>query len=91
MGIGYDSTKGNEPLRRQLARRSVDAGIHVSPEDFVVTPGCQGASPCAKAVAKPGEIIAVESPLLLWVTATDPGFGAKAVEIPSDAGVRNQY
>lgn len=86
MGIGYDSTKGNEPLRRQLARRSVDAGIHVSPEDFVVTPGCQGGiALCLRAVAKPGEIIAVESPCYYGLLQLIQALGLKAVEIPSDA------
>ncbi len=86
LGIGYDSTKGNEPLRRQLARRAVDAGVHVSPEEFVVTPGCQGGiALCLRALAKPGDIIAVESPCYYGLLQLVEALGLKAIEIPSDA------
>lgn len=86
MGIGYDSPKGNEPLRRQLARRSVDAGVHVSPEEIVITPGCQGGiALCLRTLTKPGDIIAVESPSYYGLLQLILALGLKAIEIPSDA------
>lgn len=86
MGIGYDSPKGNEPLRRQLARRAVDAGVHVSPEEMVITPGCQGGiALCLRTLTKPGDIIAVESPSYYGLLQLILALGLKAIEIPSDA------
>lgn len=86
LGIGYDSPKGNEPLRRQLARRAVDAGVHVSPEEIVITPGCQGGiALCLRTLTKPGDIIAVESPSYYGLLQLIEALGLKAIEIPSDA------
>ncbi|PID44870.1 MAG: GntR family transcriptional regulator [Proteobacteria bacterium] len=86
LGIGYDSPKGNNPLRRQLARRAVDAGVHVSPEEIVITPGCQGGiGLCLRILTKPGDIIAVESPCYYGLLQLIEALGLKAVEIPSDA------
>ncbi len=86
LGIGYDSPKGNEPLRRQLARRAVDAGVHVSSEEIVITPGCQGGiGLCLRTLTKPGDIIAVESPCYYGLLQLIEALGLKAIEIPSDA------
>lgn len=86
LGIGYDSPKGNEPLRRQLARRAVDAGVHVSAEEIVITPGCQGGiALCLRTLTKPGDIIAVESPSYYGLLQLIEALGLKAIEIPSDA------
>lgn len=86
LGIGYDSLKGNEPLRRQLARRAVDAGVHVSPEEIVITPGCQGGiALCLRTLTQAGDIIAVESPSYYGLLQLILALGLKAIEIPSDA------
>lgn len=86
LGIGYDSPKGNEPLRRQLARRAVDAGVHVSPDEIVVTPGCQGGiALCLRTLTEAGDIIAVESPSYYGLLQLIQALGLKAIEIPSDA------
>jgi len=85
LGIGYDSTKGCELLRRQLARRAVDSGIHVSPEDIVITAGCQGAiGLCLRSLCRPGDIVAVETPSYYGLLQLIESLGLKAIEIPSD-------
>jgi len=85
LGIGYDSTKGCEPLRRQLARRAVDSGIHVSPEDIIITAGCQGAiGLCLRSLCEPGDIVAVETPSYYGLLQLIESLGLKAIEIPSD-------
>ncbi|MGE5241183.1 MAG: PLP-dependent aminotransferase family protein, partial [Bacteroidota bacterium] len=62
-GGSYDFPPGSPELRRQIARRALDAGYTVSPEDIVTTSGCQEAlSLCLRAVAKPGDTVAIESP-----------------------------
>ena len=86
LGVGYDSTKGCESLRRQLARRAVDAGIHVSPENIVITAGCQGAiGLCLRALCQPGDIVAVETPGYYGLLQLIESLGLKAIEIPSDS------
>jgi len=85
LGIGYDSTKGNEQLRRQLARRAVDAGVYLGPEDIVVTAGCQGAiNLCLQSVCHTGDIVAVESPAYYGLLQLIESLGLKVIEIPSD-------
>jgi DNA-binding transcriptional MocR family regulator len=85
LGIGYDSTKGCEQLRRQLAKRAVDSGIHISPEDIIITAGCQGAiGLCLRSLCKPGDIVAVETPGYYGLLQLIESLGLKAIEIPSD-------
>ncbi len=86
LGIGYDSPKGSEPLRRQLARRVMDAGILCSPEEIVTTLGCQSAiGLCLRALTKTGDIVAVETPCYYGLLQLIEAYGLKAIEIPSDA------
>ncbi|MDC9714815.1 MAG: PLP-dependent aminotransferase family protein [Gammaproteobacteria bacterium] len=86
LGIGYGSTKGCEPLRRQLAKRSMDAGILVSPDEIVTTSGCQSALEFSlRALTKPGDIVAIETPCYYGLLQLIEACGLKAIEIPSDA------
>ena len=86
LGIGYDSPKGSEPLRRQLARRAMDAGILCSPDEIVTTLGCQSSlGLCLRALTKAGDIVAVETPCYYGLLQLIEAYGLKAIEIPSDA------
>ncbi|MEW6332211.1 MAG: GntR family transcriptional regulator, partial [Pseudomonadota bacterium] len=59
-GDGYDFPPGSPELRRQIARRALDAGCTLSPEDIVTTSGCQEAlSLCLRAVTKAGDTVAI--------------------------------
>src|SRR5579862_8079732 len=59
----YQFPPGLEALRRQIARRSLDFGCNFSAENILVTCGAMEAlNLCLRAVAKPGDIIAIESP-----------------------------
>ncbi len=61
--FGYDRPMGSLDLRRQIAKRTIGISGRVSSEEIVVTNGCMDAiSLCLRAVAKPGDIIGVESP-----------------------------
>jgi DNA-binding transcriptional MocR family regulator len=54
---------GHPSLRAALARHALRSRIQLAPEDVVVTHGCTEALNLAlRAVAKPGDVIAVESP-----------------------------
>lgn len=85
IGTGCDSTLGDENLRRQLARRAVDAGVAISPDEIVITAGCQGAiGLCLRALCQPGDIVAVESPCYYGLLQLVESSGLKVLEIPSD-------
>ena len=62
-GGAYDELRGNLQLRRQLAHRAVAWGAFLEADDFVTTVGATEALNLSlRAVTKPGDIIAVESP-----------------------------
>lgn len=74
---------GLEELRLQLAKRMAESGCHVSASEIVITNGCQEAlTLCLRAVAKAGDVIAIESPAFVGLLQTIESQGMKAVEIP---------
>jgi len=82
---GYDMTEGLFDLRQQIARRAIDAGIHISPDSLITTLGAQNSIALAlRAITMPGDIIAVESPCYFGLLQMIENFGLKAVEIPAD-------
>lgn len=84
-GIHYDLPPGNPELRTQLSRRSLDWGCRLGPDDFVITTGCMEALNLAlRAVAKPGAVIAIESPAYYGILMTIAGLGMQALELPTD-------
>jgi DNA-binding transcriptional MocR family regulator len=75
---------GHMGFRTAVARRALRTGIHVTPEQVVVTQGCIEAINLAlRAVAKPGDIIAVESPTFYGVLQALESLGMQALEIPT--------
>lgn len=81
----YESASGNVDLRRQIARRSVDQGCNLTPEEIIVTVGCSEAiNLCLRAVTKPGDTIAVESPTYFGFLQVLEALNLKAVEVPTD-------
>jgi DNA-binding transcriptional MocR family regulator len=83
---GYDAIEGLFELRQQVARRGIDAGVHVSPDAIITTLGAQNAISLAlQAVTNPGDIIAVESPCYFGLLQLVEALGLKAIEIPADA------
>jgi DNA-binding transcriptional MocR family regulator len=87
IGIGsniYDLPPGNESVRRRIARRSLLWGGSLTAEDIVLTCGCmESINLCLKAVAKPGDAIAVESPVCFGFLQILESLGMKALEIPT--------
>ena len=64
----YDFPPGVEAFRRQIARRAMAMRCEVSPSDVVVTGGALEAIHLSlRAVSKPGDVIAVESPLYFGI------------------------
>jgi len=80
----YDFPPGYEPLRRQIARRATDRGCNFSPRDITITCGAQEALNLSlRAVARPGDVIAVESPTFFAILEIAASLGMKTVEVPT--------
>jgi DNA-binding transcriptional MocR family regulator len=81
--LGYATTLGETSLRRQIAYHYFDTlGAEVDPEDICITNGGQEALLLAlQAVAKPGDVIAVETPTYHGVLELIDSLGMLAVEV----------
>jgi DNA-binding transcriptional MocR family regulator len=84
-GIGYEEVQGNRELRKQLAKLFFSWGGKFSEEDIIVTAGCMEALALSlKAVTKPGDTVAVESPNYFGIFQIIQSLGLKILEIPTD-------
>ena len=84
-GTSYEQIQGNDLLRRQVARWSMHWGGHLQPDDLVTTSGCMNAiSYCLMAITKPGDTIAVESPVYFGTLRFAQSIGLKVLELPTD-------
>lgn len=82
-GINYDMPPGSEQLRRQIARRSLDCGGNLSPDEIITTcGGTEALVLCLRAVTKAGDVVAVESPTYFGMLQQIEELGLKALEIP---------
>ncbi|GGF03989.1 GntR family transcriptional regulator [Aliidongia dinghuensis] len=82
----YTEPKGHAPLRHELARRALRWGRILSAEDIAVTCGCTEALLLAlKAVTRPGDTVAIESPTYFGFLQAFEALGLKAFELPTDA------
>lgn len=80
--LGYARSTGQPELVRQIAYRYLDIGGPVEPEGIVITNGGQEALSIAlMAVAKRGDIIAVESPTYCGMLEIIESLGMLAIEI----------
>lgn len=84
-GTSYEQIQGNDLLRRQVARWSVHWSGHLKADDIVTTAGCMNAiSYCLMALTKPGDTIAVESPVYFGMLRFAQSIGLKILELPTD-------
>jgi len=82
--MGYEHIQGNVSLRRQIARQAFNWGGTPAEDDIVVTAGCvEALALCIKAVTKPGDTVAIESPTYFAVFQVMESHGLKVVEIPN--------
>lgn len=81
--LGYSSTLGEPALRRQIAWHYLDTiGAKVDPEHIAITNGGQEALLLAlQAVAKSGDVIAVETPTYHGLLELIDSLGMLAVEV----------
>lgn len=82
--ISYILSPGCERLRTEIAKRALLAGCTVRPDEVVVTSGCVEAVYLAlRAVCRPGDNIAIESPVYFNFLQMIRELGLNALEIPT--------
>lgn len=86
--LNYEHVQGNAELRKQIARQSFNWGGTLGEEDIVVTAGCMEALALSlKAITKPGDAVAIESPTYFGIFQVMQSLGLKVVEISTDPTV----
>lgn len=77
-----DLTPGNPSLRRQIALRYLADGLHVQPDEIVITNGAlEALNLCLHAVARPGDAVIIESPTFYGALQALEGLGLKAIQV----------
>ncbi|MEO5717403.1 MAG: PLP-dependent aminotransferase family protein [Chthoniobacterales bacterium] len=80
--LEYEMLLGGTALRRSLARRAMDWGLTVAPDEIITTNGAMEALALAlRAVTKPGDKVAIESPTYFGILQAIEQLGLKPVEI----------
>lgn len=83
-GVAYSSS-GNPKLKKQVARRSLSWGGNLKPEDIIPTSGSMDAlALCLSALLKPGDTIAVESPVNFGIINLAQMLGFRLLELPTN-------
>ncbi len=81
--VRYEDGRGSPRLRRQIARLVFRQGATCSPEDIVVTSGVTEALNLSiRAVARAGDVVAVESPGCFEILRALEALQLRAIEIP---------
>jgi DNA-binding transcriptional MocR family regulator len=80
-----DITPGNAVLRRQIALRYLADGVHIQPDDIIITNGAlEALNLCLQTVTKPCDSVVVESPTFYGALQALQNLGLKAIEVPSN-------
>jgi DNA-binding transcriptional MocR family regulator len=81
-GIGYEQTAGNDLLRRQIAQQATRWGGVLTASEILITNGClEAVHLCLRAVTRPGDTVAVETPTYYGLLQVIENLGLKALEI----------
>ncbi len=81
----YELTPGLRELRVRISQRAMDSGCSIGPDDLVITSGAtEGLGLALRAVAEPGDAIAVESPCYFGFLSLIDMLGMKVVEVSTD-------
>jgi DNA-binding transcriptional MocR family regulator len=80
----YQLPPGYEALRVQIARRGVLNNCSLTPDDVFITSGCvEAIDLCLRATCRPGDTVAIESPLYFGILQNLQVLGLQALEIPT--------
>ncbi len=82
---GYGSPSGYEKLQQEISKRSLDIPHTGCSSEIIITQGCMnGIELCLRSVARPGDIILLESPTFLCYLQLIEDLNMQAMEIPAD-------
>lgn len=82
----YSMNWAYDPLTREIARRYLQCGAPLSHEELVVTIGCTEAINLSlRAITKPGDTVAVETPAYFGFLETIQSLNLRVLEIPTDS------
>lgn len=80
----YGLPPGTDRLRRAVARRALEWGCRIDYRNLVTTTGCMEAiNLCLRAVTRPGDTVALESPTYYGFLQILKSLGLRALEIPT--------
>ncbi|PLY02274.1 MAG: GntR family transcriptional regulator [Desulfuromonas sp.] len=83
--IAYAMPPGNPRLRKQIAQRLVLSNCTLRPDEIVITDGCtEAVSLALRCICRPGDTIAIETPVYYNFLQLIESQGLKALEIPTD-------
>lgn len=83
-GLSYDYIFGCDELRRQITRVAVDSGCNLSPDEVIITSGCQEAlASSLRALTQPGDTVIVDSPSFYGSLQAIEACGLKVLELPT--------
>ncbi len=83
-GHKYIIPPGLEELRNQIAKRAIFSGCQISLNDVMITSGgLEAIDLCLHAVCRPGDIVAIESPMYFGTLQTLEVHGLRVLEIPT--------
>jgi DNA-binding transcriptional MocR family regulator len=88
--FSYLITPGSRPLREQIAKQGLSWGLDISPDEVVITNGCQEALFLAMmTLCHPGDTVVLESPIYFSLINLLEQLQLKIIEIPTadDQGI----
>ena len=79
-----DLPPGNLALKREIARRYLQHGMALAPDEIVLTHGAiEALNLCLQAVTRPGDAVVVESPTFYVALQSLQRLGLRAIEVPT--------
>lgn len=83
--LQYSTTEGYLPLREMIARHTARYGLHITPDNILITSGSQQALDLiGKVFINRGDRILVEQPTYLGALQAWNAYGAEYVTVPMD-------
>lgn len=85
--LSYAIPQGLPALRQRIAQRYAQCGVDVDPDEVIVTAGAMEAISLAlRTVARPGDVVLVETPTYYGLLQAVAAQGLRVIEVPNRAG-----
>lgn len=81
----YSMSLAYDPLSREIARRYLLAGAPLPHDELVITVGCcEAINLSLRAVTRPGDTVAIETPAYFGFLETIQSLGLRTLEVPTE-------